>query len=160
MEGKGWIKLYRNIQDNAMWKDDEPFDYRSAWIDLLLSATHSDTTLNVGGEELIVHPGQYFTSTRVLAKKWHWSRGKVERFLRLLEASHQTSHFSSHHGLLITIENWAFYQTDEKKRATFRATERAKNNNVYKQEDKEKNKKKNSFLHQDYDFEELERYIP
>ena len=32
----GWIKLHRKIQECDLWSsEDEPFDRRSAWVDLL-----------------------------------------------------------------------------------------------------------------------------
>ena len=37
---EGWISIYRQIQDNWIWKSKEPFDKRSAWIDLLLMVNH------------------------------------------------------------------------------------------------------------------------
>ena len=40
--GKGYIKLYRGLQDCWIWQDKEPFTKRDAWIDLLLSANHAD----------------------------------------------------------------------------------------------------------------------
>jgi len=37
----GYIKLYRKIQSNDLWRK-ETFNYASAWIDLLLSANWQD----------------------------------------------------------------------------------------------------------------------
>jgi hypothetical protein len=39
---EGFIKLHRSIKDCWLWKDDEPFSKRDAWIDLLLLANYTD----------------------------------------------------------------------------------------------------------------------
>ena len=46
----GWVKIHRQIQDNAIWMSDEPFDSRSAWIDLILMANHEDKEVYQGGQ--------------------------------------------------------------------------------------------------------------
>ena len=33
---KGWISIHRQLQEHWIWKSKEPFDKRSAWIDLLM----------------------------------------------------------------------------------------------------------------------------
>ena len=38
----GWFKVERAIQDHSIWKSREPFDRRSAWIDLILLANYKD----------------------------------------------------------------------------------------------------------------------
>lgn len=38
----GWISLYRQIKESWIWKDKEPFDKRSAWIDLLLTVNYKN----------------------------------------------------------------------------------------------------------------------
>ena len=83
---KGWIKTYRKIQDCWIWLEKEPFDKRSAWIDLLLTANHSDVRIRFNGDFITVEKGQILTSIRTLAEKWRWSVDKVSRFLKLIES--------------------------------------------------------------------------
>ena len=56
----GWIKLHRKIQECFIWGDeeDEPFDRRSAWIDLLLLANHADKRTVFDGKAITVKKGQ------------------------------------------------------------------------------------------------------
>ena len=81
----GWIKLYRQIQECCIWKANEPFDKRSAWIDLLLSANHIDNKTVFNGKVIIVKRGQFLTSIRSLSEKWKWSVNKTYRYIKLLE---------------------------------------------------------------------------
>ena len=54
----GWIKLYRKIQDCDLWdSSEEPFDRRSAWVDLLLLANHDDKQIIFKGKPMIVKAG-------------------------------------------------------------------------------------------------------
>lgn len=87
---RGWIKLHRQILECDIWigfdeEPDEPFDRRSAWIDLLLRANHRDKEFLFDGQMIVVGRGQLITSVRKLAARWHWGKDKTLRFLRTLE---------------------------------------------------------------------------
>jgi len=110
---RGWIRLYRKIQECAfLWDStDEPFDRRSAWIDLLLLANHEDKRMNFGGKGITVSSGQRITSMRILADRWHWSREKVRRYLDSLAAEGMIIRESDEHKTLVTIVNYEVYQS-------------------------------------------------
>ena len=42
---EGWIAVHRKLQECEIWANSEPFDMRSAWIDLLLLANHRDVDI-------------------------------------------------------------------------------------------------------------------
>ena len=109
----GWIKLYRQLQDCWIWLDKEPFDKRSAWVDLLLTANHSDKKILFNGELITVKRGQILTSVRKLSAKWKWSVNKVYRFLKLLEDDEMLQKESDKDRTLLTIVNYSVYQCIE-----------------------------------------------
>lgn len=113
---RGYIKLYRCIHENYFWQD-KPFDMGRAWIDLLLLANHTETCLWKRGIKIIVGRGQVGWSERELAKRWGWSRGKVERFLKNLKNEHQIEQQNGPQNInvtsLITIVNYDKYQSNE-----------------------------------------------
>lgn len=115
--GKGWIKIHRKLQECGIWTDTEPFDRRSAWIDLLLLSNHEEKTLIVKGKTLKVSRGQRYTSTLKLADRWHWSVNRVRRFLALLEEQEMITTERTPNGITVTIVNYSIYQdrqtTDE-----------------------------------------------
>lgn len=82
---EGWISLHRQIMDNWLWTSSEPFDQRSAWIDLLLLAYHEDTKRVWRGELKEYKRGTVNVSLTFLAKRWRWSWRRVKRFLKMLE---------------------------------------------------------------------------
>lgn len=106
----GWIKLYRQLQDCWIWIIDEPFDKRSAWIDLLMSANHSDHKILFNGELATIKRGQVMTSIRKLAERWKWSYDKCSRYLKLLEADGMLTKESDKSRTLLTIAKYEFFQ--------------------------------------------------
>lgn len=106
----GWIKLHRKLQECWIWLEKEPFDKRSAWVDLLLTANHSDKKILFNGELITVKRGQILTSIRKLAERWKWSYDKTSRFLKLIESDGMLRKESDNCRTLITIENYEVYQ--------------------------------------------------
>ena len=107
---QGWIKLHRKIQENEIWMDEEPFDRRSAFIDLLLMANHKDKKVIFNGQVIEIEAGQRITSIRNLSERWRWSVKKVVRFLDMLEMLEIIERKSDRQKTLITIVNYGFYQ--------------------------------------------------
>lgn len=105
----GWIKLHRTIQDNDLWLA-EPFTWAQAWVDLLLSASHKPRSFFIRKNEVQLERGQLGWSEITMGKRWQWSRGKVRRYLAMLEARgmivQQTSKLTS----IVTICNYEEYQ--------------------------------------------------
>lgn len=105
----GWIHLHRKIQECFLWEDDEPFDRRSAWIDLLLLANHEDKKTLFDGNAIVVKRGERITSVRILAERWKWSPKKVLNFLRLLESEKMIERKSDNKKTLLSIVNYDIY---------------------------------------------------
>lgn len=110
---KGWIKIYRQIQDCCIWQRNEPFDSRSAWIDLLLTATHSERKLIINNEVVRIRRGSFVTSIVKLSHKWQWSRTKTTRFINLLESEQMINTKRTPKGTLITIVKYDVFQGNE-----------------------------------------------
>ena len=106
----GYIKLSRCIKYNWLWNEKEPFDKRSAWIDLLLLANWKDTKRFVNGKFVIYKHGVVYKSMSELAQRWGWHRTTVSRFLSILQRDEMVSIDATTHGTAISIVNWDFYQ--------------------------------------------------
>lgn len=110
---KGWIKLHRKILDCSIWNSREPFDKRSAWIDILLSASHKDLNLMIGGINEKIPRGSFMFSIEKLCDRWGWSRNRVKRFLALLEREQMIETKRTNKGTLISVLNYNAFQSVE-----------------------------------------------
>lgn len=114
MADQGWVKLYRNLLDDVVWKLSTS-DQRSVLITILLLANHSASEWEWNGEEFTVNPGQFVTSLDSLAKKS--GRGisvqNVRSSLKRFEKLNFLTNKSTKHGRLITVANWAKYQCQD-----------------------------------------------
>lgn len=106
---KGYVPIYRSIQDHWLWKKDDPFDVRSAWIDLLLSVNHEERKIYIDGRVQIIKAGQMWTSVKKLAETWHWSRPKVYRYIKSLKSDGMIYTDGTPSGTLLTVINYGDY---------------------------------------------------
>ncbi len=160
----GWIALQKGIETHWLWTSKEPFDMRSAWIDLLIQANFIDFKTEHRKKLVERKRGEVNTSYRYLAERWRWDRRKVKRFLSLLESDGMVSVDSTTDGTTITIENYSKWQdisttqstthstTDSTTHSTTHSTNDNNNNNI-----NNINKKRGTFVPPT--LEEVEAYI-
>ena len=103
---KGYVPVWRSIQDHWIWKYKEPFDHRSAWIDLLLMVNHKEEKIPIGSRVQTIRPGQRWLSYKGLAHRWGWSYRKVLRFVTQLVSDGMAQVDGTPNGTLLTIVNW------------------------------------------------------
>lgn len=107
---RGYVRLWRSVQDCEIWETDEKFDRRSAWIDLILMASHKDSSFIANGAPVTIKRGQIYTSVRKLSERWHWDKGKTLRFLRLLEQMQMIRRDATPIRTLLTIVKYDDFQ--------------------------------------------------
>ena len=107
---RGYIKLYRRIQDSEEWLLHK-FDKPRAWIDLLLLAHYKDKPMLVRGIKIQVKRGEIAIAESTLAKRWQWSREKVRRFLNTLETRQQIVQQKNRVISTYLVVNYDLYQT-------------------------------------------------
>ena len=111
--GKGYIKLYRDIRSHWIWSDP---DYLRAWVDLLMMVNHEDRQVLFNKKLVTVKRGSRITSIRKLSERWGWSRGRVSRFLDMLEQDNMIATRRTTQKTLINVINYSFYQSEKSKR--------------------------------------------
>lgn len=84
---KGWVKTERALLDTAIWNNGEPYDERSAYIDIQLRANYEEKVFRPkkSTKVIIIKPGELFTSIGMLSERWKWSENKVRRYLKMLK---------------------------------------------------------------------------
>ena len=145
---RGWIKIYRKIQDNPLWNE-KPFSRGQAWVDLILLANHKDGYIRKRGVKVDIKKGQLGWSIKGIADRWGWSQGKVKRFLKELKNEEQIEEQNNSLTSLITITNYLNHQssreqngeqTESRRRADGEQTETNKNVKKEKNVKNDKNK--------------------
>ncbi len=143
MSFRGYIKLFRKIQDNPLYKEPRRFNRSEAWIDLLLRANHKQSEIIVDFKRILVNKGEVFTSQLGLSKKWGWGIASVNRFLKLLKNEKQIFYKAESKYTVISILNWDKYQGGaETKRKPEWKPERKPNGNHSETYNNDKNEKK------------------
>lgn len=112
MNSEGYIKISRKVMDNKFYFS-EPFTRIAAWIDLLLMANYKPSVIYVRGIKIDIDRGQIATSSKALAERWRWSRGKVERYLNELEMEQQIEQQKNNVITLLSITNYNKYQDNK-----------------------------------------------
>lgn len=102
-ENCGWIKLDREVMESWIWDNDDPYDKRSAFVDLLLRVNHEEKDFLFNGVLTKVKKGEILTSVRGLAKRWNWSVCRVYRFLDMLEKTKTIERKSNNEYTVIKI---------------------------------------------------------
>ena len=105
----GWIKIYRDIQENWIWQDANKLKW---WLDIILMANHKDNKFLLGNELFEVKRGEFHTSELKLAERWNVSKKSVRSFLELLERDHMVELNKSKKGTTIKVSNYNDYQAN------------------------------------------------
>ncbi|MGG7077358.1 hypothetical protein [Clostridium sardiniense] len=116
----GWVKVYRDIENNWLWED-TPFSRGQAFIDLLLMVNHQDKKILFNGDLVEVKRGSRITSLRQLGESWGWSRTKVKKFLEQLEKDGMITVKSDSKKTVVSIENYTFYQDSKSSEVTVKS---------------------------------------
>lgn len=111
---QGWIRLYRSMLDNFLWKEERIFSKAEAWLDILLRTNFEKGTMIINSVKVDLEPGQFATTMVHLSNRWGWSRGKIDRFLKVLEMEQMASIKRTSKYTLVTVLKWGFYQQAER----------------------------------------------
>lgn len=106
---KGFVLLWRSMNDNKVLDDGAPYDKYHAWCDLICMANHKDCTIYEYGKQVIIRRGQRKTSIYKLSTRWRWDRKTVSRFLSVLELNNMISTERTARGTTITIVKYDTY---------------------------------------------------
>lgn len=91
----------------------EPFCRNAAWFDLILLANHDENYFRARGIRITVKRGQVGYGMRELSKRWRWSRGKVERFMKELEFDKKIVRQKNNVTTLISLVNYSKYNSND-----------------------------------------------
>ena len=177
-QNKGYIKLYREINDNDLWLL-EPFTRAQAWVDLLLLANYKSGLIEVkNGSIVSIERGECGYSMKALSQRWKWSRKKVAGFIKFLKNAEMVQQKIVENHSIITILNYEAYQGEQQtEQQNDQQNEQQSNQQNEQQQlqqteqqthinnkDKKDNKEKNNFIAKSFfqkliaDDEECKKY--
>ena len=119
----GHAKIYRSLINSDLWLN-EKFTRGQAWVDLIALAKYKEGFFRHRGVRVDYKKGMVTEGILNLAKRWKWSRGKVERFIKELENETQIEQQKTNVITLVSIVNYTKYhknghqieqQTDNKR---------------------------------------------
>ncbi len=143
----GYIKLWRKLYDNPLWKEQRVFSKAEAWIDILMQAQHDDKPVStlIGYKLIVTNRGDCIKSLETWARRWGWEKTKVSRFLHMLQECNYIVYKNETKTVRITVCNYDTYQgecngnaTKTQRKCNASATHSQSDNNVKN----EKNEKK------------------
>ena len=104
---KGWIKLWRKILDNPIFKDDGLF---KCFAYCLLKANHKGKDFLIRDQMIHCEPGQFVTGRESASQELYWPgtrwRRKLDSLTRFKILSKQTTKMYT----IVSIINWETYQ--------------------------------------------------
>lgn len=106
----GFIKLYRDLQENPIWND-KPFSKGQAWIDIIFRCNHVCKKVMGYGNVNWVLRGQFISSNYKLAEAWGWSESNVRKFIRLLQDNQMMLRKPSVKWTLYEVIKYCVYQS-------------------------------------------------
>lgn len=123
---KGYYKMQRGWMDNEFFSR-EPFTEREAWLWMIEEASWEPCEITTRQETIKLDRGQFTASVRFMARRFQWSPGRVQRFLKRLvlcsmsdlktgTGSDTGSDTATDTGqCVVTIRNYSKYQDGLKK---------------------------------------------
>ena len=158
----GFLKLYRKFFLSDFWTEQREFSRAEAWLDLLNIVEFVRSSKFIRGKRIDVEVGEVIASGRYLAERWQWSHKRVRNFLADLERAQQITQRRAQGENIITLVNYAYYNSSIKPtgtpEGTSKGTDGAHRGHKYIEENKEKEENKGadapttifSFLPQDF----------
>lgn len=106
----GWIKLYRAsigkgwLSNHRLW---------TFWCYCLLKASHKETTVLIGNQQVRLLPGQFVFGRKKAAKDLRMSERQTRTCIDSLKTLENVSVKTTNKYSLVTIINWGIYQGGE-----------------------------------------------
>lgn len=102
----GFIAVYRQIMESRIWTVNQRFDYRSAWIHILLETRNVPTSRGTAR----LAPGETVFRLEELTGTWHWTEAEVRTFLAWISDGGMVDYEIRSGWCKIRVLNWKKYQ--------------------------------------------------
>lgn len=124
VDALGFVKLYRKVLANPIWKQCSPAVWKVFCL-CLIEANWKENQWFDGRKTVILPAGSLVTSLNSICEKANVSRKQARDALDWLVKLEITAQVRTHHYTVVTFTNWAVYQTIEVDEGTVNGTARA-----------------------------------
>lgn len=100
----GYIKLFRSLQDCAF--ADRP-EYMSAWIHILMLASHKPRKAMIGKKSVVLQAGQFVSGRKALSERIGVTEKQMRGILDFFVAEGMISKSASRSGTIFTVCNYS-----------------------------------------------------
>ena len=107
---RGYIKLWRKVEDSFLMLDSEAFHL---WFVLLMLANHQDKEHLFNAQKVIIKRGQLISGRHSLSDRTSINESKVYRLLELFEHEQLIEQQKNNRYSIISILNYNEYQSNE-----------------------------------------------
>ncbi len=130
---QGWISLHRKLKDNPIYRNSVAVHI---WVECLLRAAHKRQEFYSKREKVVLQPGQFLMGYKEFGETIGISKTATYYWMKILSDEGLIEHASTTKGTVVTIENWARYQSVDHGKNTERTRKEPYNNvnNVNKRE--------------------------
>lgn len=107
MSAGGWLRLYRQALENGWLRHHERWAF---WSYCLLKATHTQTIVKVGLQDVHLEPGQFVFGRKKAAEDLGLSEKQIRGLLSYLISANNLTIKATNKFSVISIVNWHSYQ--------------------------------------------------
>ena len=136
----GWFKMHRSIVDSSVFEDAEVL---KLWIWLLCNFAYAEHDIVFNGKVIHINVGEVPTGRKKISQQINMSESKVYRALNILKKLGNITIKSNNKYSIITVLNWAKYQSEiqsfnikitaEQQQSNGKTTARKQQNNTTKE---------------------------
>ncbi len=105
----GWVKLHRKILNSSVFQNEKLL---KTFIWCLMKASHKEYEFLHGRQKVTLKPGQFITGRKRAGEELDMPPSTAWFYLNLLKADSTLDIKSTNKYSLITLTNWAIYQSD------------------------------------------------
>ncbi|MGP4070636.1 DnaD domain-containing protein [Halobacillus sp. B29] len=107
---QGWLKLHRKILQSEIFENEKLL---KIFIYCLTKSSHKNTESRVGRQKVQLKPGQFIFGRKKAAVELNMNESTVRDYFEILEEDGVISIDSTNKYSVITVDNWAIYQSND-----------------------------------------------
>ncbi|RDY69100.1 DnaD domain protein [Halobacillus trueperi] len=137
---QGWLKLHRKILHSEIFENEKML---KIFIYCLTKSSHKNTESRVGRQKVELEPGQFIFGRKKAASDLNMNESTVRDYLKILKEDGVISIHSTNKYSVITVDNWAIYQSNDEECDNKTTPDTQQKNNTLPSEGQQKDTYKN-----------------